>query len=112
MSEWRDYDTHYTERYLGLPEAEGTEGPYARSSVLTYAAREEGDRRPLLVVHGTADDNVYFSHSIKLVDAMFRADRPFEMLPLAGLTHMVPEPLIMRRLQSRIIGFFVRELYR
>ncbi len=112
VSEWRDYDTHYTERYLGLPEDEGTEGPYARSSVLTYAGREEGDRRPLLVVHGTADDNVYFSHSIKLVDAMFRTDRPFEMLPLAGLTHMVPEPLIMRRLQSRIIGFFVRELYR
>jgi dipeptidyl-peptidase-4 len=112
VSEWRDYDTHYTERYLGLPETEGTEGPYQVSSVLTYAAREEGDRRPLLVVHGTADDNVYFSHSIKLTDAMFRADRPFEMLPLAGLTHMVPEPVIMRRLQSRIAAFFRTELYR
>lgn len=112
VSEWRDYDTHYTERYLGLPEADGAEGPYRLSSVLTYAAREEGDRRPMLVVHGTADDNVYFSHSIKLTDALFRADRPFEMLPLAGLTHMVPEPIITRRLQSRIAEFFLRELYR
>jgi dipeptidyl-peptidase-4 len=112
VSEWRDYDTHYTERYLGLPEAEGTEGPYSISSVLTYAAREEGDRRPMLIVHGTADDNVYFSHSIKLADALFRADRPFEMLPLAGLTHMVPEAIITRRLQSRIAEFFRRELYR
>ncbi len=112
VSEWRDYDTHYTERYLGLPEEEGTAGPYQLSSVLTYAAREEGERRPMLVVHGTADDNVYFSHSIKLTDALFRADRPFEMLPLAGLTHMVPEPIITRRLQSRIVAFFLRELYR
>ena len=112
VSEWRDYDTHYTERYLGLPEEEGTDGPYRLSSVLTYAAREEGDRRPMLVVHGTADDNVYFSHSIKLTDTLFRADRPFEMLPLAGLTHMVPEPIITRRLQSRIAEFFRRELYR
>ncbi len=112
VSEWRDYDTHYTERYLGLPEEEGAEGPYRLSSVLTYAAREEGDRRPMLVVHGTADDNVYFSHSIKLTDALFRADRPFEMLPLAGLTHMVPEPIITRRLQSRIASFFQTELYR
>jgi dipeptidyl-peptidase-4 len=112
VSEWRDYDTHYTERYLGLPEAEGSEGAYARSSVLTFAAREPGEEptRPLLVVHGTADDNVYFSHAVKLGDAMFRAGRPFEFLPLAGLTHMVPDPLISRRLQTRIVDFFVRNL--
>jgi dipeptidyl-peptidase-4 len=112
VTEWRDYDTHYTERYLGLPEADDAEGPYRLSSVLTYAAVEEGDRRPMLIVHGTADDNVYFSHSIRLSDALFRAGRPFELLPLAGLTHMVPEPVVARRLQGRIADFFVRELYR
>ncbi|GAB4196101.1 MAG: S9 family peptidase [Sandaracinaceae bacterium] len=112
VSEWRDYDTHYTERYLGLPEADGVEGAYHRSSVLTFAAREVGDEpmRPLLIVHGTADDNVYFSHAIKMADAMFRAGRPFELLPLAGLTHMVPDPLVSRRLQNRIIDFFQRHL--
>jgi dipeptidyl-peptidase-4 len=80
--------------------------------VLTFAAREPGEEptRPLLVVHGTADDNVYFSHAVKLGDAMFRAGRPFEFLPLAGLTHMVPDPLISRRLQTRIVDFFVRNL--
>ncbi|WP_236604500.1 DPP IV N-terminal domain-containing protein [Sandaracinus amylolyticus] len=112
VSEWRDYDTHYTERYLGLPEAEGQQGAYAQSSVLTYAARSEGDQRPLLIVHGTADDNVYFSHAIKLSDAMFRAGRDHEFLPLAGLTHMVPEPLVTRRLQTRMIEFFRRNLVR
>lgn len=106
VSEWRDYDTHYTERYLGLPEAIGEEGPYRRSSVLTYAAATEGQERPLLIVHGTADDNVYFGHAIKLSDALFRAGRAHEFLPLAGLTHMVPEPLVSRRLQTRIVEFF------
>lgn len=112
VTEWRDYDTHYTERYVGLPEEEGAEGSYARSSVLTFAAAAEGDRRPLLVVHGTADDNVYFSHAIKLCDAMFRANRPFELLPLAGFTHMVPEPAVAARLNERQIEFFETHLVR
>ncbi len=107
VSEWRDYDTHYTERYLGLPEAAGADGAYRRSSVLTYA-EAAGEQRPLLIVHGTADDNVYFSHALKLSDALFRAGREHELLPLSGLTHMVPEPLITRRLQERMVSFFRR----
>lgn len=109
VAEWRDYDTHYTERYLGLPEAVGEDGPYRRSSVLTYAA-QEGEQRPLLIIHGTADDNVYFSHAIKMSDALFRAGRAHEFLPLAGFTHMVPEPTAARRLQTRIIDFFAASL--
>lgn len=114
VSEWRDYDTHYTERFLGLPEAEGTAGAYQRSSVLTFAARpvtETEPARPLLIVHGTADDNVYFSHAIKMGDALFRAGRPFDFLPLAGFTHMVPEPNASRRLQERMVGFFEQHLH-
>ncbi len=111
VSEWRDYDTHYTERYLGLPEAEGEEGAYSRSSVLTFAVEAEPeDLRPMLIVHGTADDNVYFSHSLKLQNALFRAGRPSELLALSGLTHMVPEPVVMTRLQQRVIGFFEQHL--
>jgi dipeptidyl-peptidase-4 len=110
VSEWRDYDTHYTERYVNLPEEEGTTGAYTRSSVLTYASATEGERRPLLVVHGTADDNVYFSHAIKLCDALFRAGRPFDLLPLAGFTHMVPEPAVAARLNERQVAFFVEHL--
>ena len=114
VSEWRDYDTHYTERYLGLPEADGQEGAYARSSVLTYAAERAGpeQQRPLLIIHGTADDNVYFSHALKLQNALFRAGRPADLLALSGLTHMVPEPEIMRRMHERLIGFFERHLRR
>ncbi len=103
--DWQDYDTHYTERYLGLPDrnAEG----YRASSVLTHASRLE---KPLLVIHGTADDNVYFLHSVKLSDALFRAGKTHEFLPLAGFTHMVPDPLVTERLYRRIADFFIEHL--
>jgi len=99
--DWRDYDTHYTERYLGLPQ-EHPEA-YARSSLLAEAP---GLSRPLLVVHGTADDNVYLFHSLKLADALFRAGRPFQLLPLAGATHISREPEATERLWQRVAAFF------
>ncbi len=99
--DWEDYDTHYTERYMDLPQ-DNAEG-YRDANVLTFADRLE---RPLLLIHGTADDNVYFMHSLKLADALFRAGKPFEFLPLPGFTHMVPDPLVSRRLYTRIMDFF------
>ncbi len=105
VADWLDYDTCYTERYLGLPE-ENPRG-YEASSVLTYA---KDLRRPLLIIHGTADDNVYFLHSVKMSNALFRAGKEHEFLPLAGLTHMVPDPLVTRRLYTRIADFFVERL--
>lgn len=100
VADWHDYDTHYTERYLGLP-SENPEG-YRASSVLTHAP---GLARPLLIVHGTADDNVYFMHGLKLSDALFRAGRPHTFLPLARQTHMVAEPDLVRALYARVLGF-------
>jgi dipeptidyl-peptidase-4 len=99
--DWRDYDTHYTERYLGLPQ-EHPEA-YARSSLLAEAP---GLARPLLLVHGTADDNVYLFHSLKLADALFRAGRPFQLLPLAGATHISRDPEATERLWQRAAAFF------
>jgi dipeptidyl-peptidase-4 len=98
--DWRDYDTCYTERYLGLP-GENKDG-YDKSSLLTYA---RDLRRPLLILHGTADDNVLFLHSLKLSNALFRAGKPHELLPLPGLTHMVPDPLVTERMWTRIVNF-------
>ncbi len=105
VTDWRDYDTHYTERFMGLPEA-NPEG-YARSSALTYAA---GLRKPLLLIHGTDDDNVYFRHSMHLADALFRAGRPFEILPLSGFTHMVADPEMTVGLYTRIMRFLDESL--
>lgn len=103
--DWADYDTHYTERYLGLPE-ENKDG-YRMSNVLTYADKLPGK---LLLVHGTADDNVYFQHSVKLTDALFRAGQEFDFLPLRGLTHMTPDPVMTKRLYSRMIEYFEHHL--
>ena len=105
VTNWLDYDTHYTERYIGLPDAHPE--AYEESSVLTSAPQLS---RPLLIIHGTDDDNVYFTHSIQLTNALYRAGKPFEFLPLVGFTHMVTDPLITERLETRIANFFSREL--
>lgn len=105
VTDWLDYDTHYTERYLGVPGPGDT--VYAANSLLRDAA---GLARPLLLLHGTGDDNVFFRHTLKLGDALFRAGRPFDVLPLPGLTHMVPDPLVMERQWTLTAGFFCRHL--
>lgn len=100
--DWRDYDTHYTEHYLGLlPEHKAA---YDASSLLTYVDRLQ---RPLMLVHGTSDDNVYFFHTLKLSEALFRAGKQFALLPLAGFTHMVPDPVVTEQLQTRIAKFLL-----
>jgi dipeptidyl-peptidase 4 len=101
---WENYDTYYTERYLGLP-SENADG-YRKSSVLTYASNLT---RPLLLIHGLTDDNVYFQHSVQLSEALFQAGKDFNFLPLLG-THMVSEPLLRLRRQTRVIDFFDAEL--
>lgn len=105
VTDWLDYDTHYTERYLGLPDADAA--PYQEGCLLTYAG---GLRRPLLLIHGTADDNVYFRHTLKLADALFRAGHELELLPLQGFTHMVPDPVVSERLWSLIAASFRKHL--
>ncbi|HEX2971484.1 MAG TPA: DPP IV N-terminal domain-containing protein [Tepidisphaeraceae bacterium] len=105
--DWLDYDTHYTERYLGLPDTDAA--AYREASLLTYAPALQ---RPLLLVHGTADDNVYFRHTLRLADALFRAGKDFDLLPLSGFTHLTPDPLITQRLGSRTIQYFRRHLGR
>ena len=101
---WENYDTHYTERYLGLP-SENAAG-YRASNVLTYAAEL---RQPLLLIHGLTDDNVYAQHSMQLSKALFNAGKPFNFLPMLG-THMVSDPLLRLRRQTRIMEFFDAEL--
>lgn len=101
---WENYDTFYTERYLGVP----SENPdsYRDSNVLTYA---KDLRRPILLIHGLTDDNVYAQHSMQLADALFNAGKSFNFLPLLG-THMVSEPVLRLRRQTRIMEFFDAEL--
>lgn len=105
VGDWLDYDTHYTERFLGLPEENGA--GYEASSVLTYAAQLE---RPLLLIHGTSDDNVYFAHALKMHEAFFRAGRDHDFVVLAGSTHMVADAEVARALEGRVLRFLHRAL--
>jgi dipeptidyl-peptidase-4 len=104
--DWHDYDTTYTERYLGMPDE--NKAGYEKSSLLTYAPNLS---RPLTLAHGTNDDNVYFFHTLKLVNALFRAGRKFEVMPIEGLTHMVPDPVVREQLEIKIMGVFEAALH-
>ena len=99
---WENYDTHYTERYLGLPQKNPE--AYRVSNVTTYAAQAS---RPMLLIHGLTDDNVYFQHTLQLADALYLAGKPYELLPMLG-THMVNDPLVRMRQQQRIMEFLNR----
>lgn len=105
VTDWADYDSHYTERYMGRPQDEPE--AYLRENPIALAPRL---RRPLLLIHGTADDNVYFSHSLKLADALLRAGRRFELVPLANQTHRIHDLELFRRQWELIAEFFRRHL--
>ncbi|MEU4700606.1 S9 family peptidase [Nonomuraea dietziae] len=81
-SDQRLYDTHWRERFLGHPDQE--QGNYERSSPIGDAARL---RRPLLLVHGLADDNVVAAHTLRMSAALLAAGRPHQVLPLPGAAH-------------------------
>jgi len=105
VTDWSLYDTHYTERYLGMP----TEQPdaYRRSSLLDDAARLE---RPLLLIHGMADDNVVAAHTLRLSRALLEAGRPHAVLPLAGVTHMTPQEVVAANLLTLQLDFLRQAL--
>jgi dipeptidyl-peptidase 4 len=105
VCDWQDYDTHYTERYMGLPQENAAD--YQASNVLTYC---KDLQVPLLIIHGTADDNVYFMHSLKMSQALFRAGKVHDFLPLSGFTHMVPDPDVTVSLQGRVAAFMKKHL--
>jgi dipeptidyl-peptidase-4 len=99
------YDTHYAERYLGNPAIDPS--PYKVSNLETYAASLS---RPLLLIHGTADDNCYFSGTIRLLDILMRSGQDFEFLPLPNQTHVVTEPEIVVALWERVARYFDKHL--
>jgi dipeptidyl-peptidase-4 len=100
VTEWRLYDTHYTERYLGDPGSDAEH--YDRSSLLGDAARLA---RPLLLIHGLADDNVAVANTLRLSTALLAAGRPHSVLPLSGVTHMTPQEVVAENLLELQVTF-------
>jgi dipeptidyl-peptidase 4 len=105
VTDWRWYDTVATERYLGLPDQHPE--AYERSSLFPLAG---GLTRPLLFVHGLADDNVHPRHSLLLARALLAAGRGHEVLLLPGVTHMAWQPEVIEQLLGAHVRFFRRWL--
>ena len=105
VTEWRLYDTHYTERYLGDPGAQPD--VYDANSLLPLADQLT---RPLLLIHGLADDNVVAAHTLQLSSALLAAGRPHEVLPLVGITHMTPQEVVAEHLLLHQLDFLQRSL--
>ncbi|PJM74340.1 peptidase [Bifidobacterium primatium] len=89
-TDWTLYDTHYTERYLGL-----NSRVYAKNSLITDAPNL---RRPLLLIHGFADDNVTVANTLRLSSALLAAGREHTVLPLTGITHMTNDETVAENL--------------
>jgi dipeptidyl-peptidase 4 len=107
VTDWRLYDTHYTERYLGLPDTDPD--AYRRCNLQADAAKLE---RPLLLVHGLADDNVVVAHTLRLSAALLAAGRPHAVLPLGGVTHMASQELVAENLLRLEVAFLRQALGR
>ncbi|QGG96620.1 S9 family peptidase [Actinomarinicola tropica] len=93
VTDWRLYDTAYTERYLGHPDEEPA--AYERTDLTPLAPELD---RPLLLVHGLADDNVVVAHTLQLSRALLEAGRSHTVLPLSGVTHMTPQEKVSENL--------------
>ncbi|MFJ2439218.1 MULTISPECIES: prolyl oligopeptidase family serine peptidase [unclassified Streptomyces] len=110
VTDLRLYDTHYQERYLGTPQ----ENPevYAAHSLVTDEglSAPESPARPMMIIHGLADDNVVVAHTLKLSAALLAAGRPHEVLPLTGVTHMTPQEQIAENLLLLQVDFLKRSL--
>jgi dipeptidyl-peptidase-4 len=106
VTDWALYDTHYTERYLSTPAA-NPEG-YRQSNVLEYAHEL---RRPLLLVHGMADDNVLFAHSTALMKKLQDLQKPFDLMTYPGGKHgLIRQNVAGLHAHSEIMRFFDREM--
>jgi len=105
VTHWDGYDTHYTERYMGAP-ASDPEG-YRASSILAHL---ENLRGKLLIVHGLIDENVHFRHSARLINALIRARKPYDLLLFPDERHLPRHVEDRIYLEERIRDFIIANL--
>jgi len=115
VTDWHLYDTHYTERYLGHPDQ--ARDAYRQSGLISLAERSvvtpNADAiapRPLMLIHGLADDNVVVAHTLRLSAALLAAGYPHTVLPLSGITHMASQETVAENLLLLQLDFLRRAL--
>ena len=105
VTDWHDYDSTYTERYLGLPKENGK--GYDESSTTKAAGKLHG---ALLLVHGTSDDNVHFQNSVQMIQSLIDAAKQFRFMTYPGKTHGIGGSADRDHLFHMIEDHFEREL--
>jgi dipeptidyl-peptidase-4 len=115
VTDWHLYDTHYTERYLGQPDQ--NPDAYRQSGLISWAERSvvtpAADAiapRPLMLIHGLADDNVVVAHTLRLSAALLSAGYPHTVLPLSGITHMASQEKVAENILGLQLDFLRRAL--
>ncbi|TKR93834.1 hypothetical protein L596_008214 [Steinernema carpocapsae] len=107
--DWRLYDTCYTERYMGIPDDLETD-IYGNSSVLSQVSRlpDESDR--ILICHGFMDENVHFHHTEKIVEALTKAGKHYQLLVFPSEHHGIRQPTAGEYLDANVLLFFQKAL--
>jgi len=105
VTHWDAYDTHYTERYMGTPQS-NPDG-YSRSSVMAHVDAMRGH---LLIVHGLIDENVHFSHTARLLNALVTAGKPYDLLLFPNERHMPRAERDRVYMETRVRDFFLEHL--
>ncbi len=105
VTDWHNYDSVYTERYMGLPK-DNPEG-YRKSSVIEAAANLQGK---LLLIHGTMDDNVHIQNSVQFIDALQKAGKQFDLMVYPKSRHGVVQPQRLKHLREMMTNFILENL--
>ena len=105
VTDWRYYDTGYTERYMETPES--NKDGYDASDLAKKAANLTGK---LLLTHASMDENVHYANTAHLVDALIAADKSFELFVLPGERHGVRLPATRAYMPELVATFFANNL--
>jgi dipeptidyl-peptidase-4 len=105
VTDWRDYDTVYTERFMGLPQE--NEDGYRRSSPRWAARNLSG---ALLLIHGTIDDNVHVANTMQFAYELQKAQKPFQLMLYPRSRHSVTDPALVRHLRAGMFDFTLKHL--
>jgi dipeptidyl-peptidase 4 len=105
-TDWTLYDTAYTERYLGLPDG-GKAPAYQQANLIPRAPLLN---RPLMIIHGTSDDNVLFDNSLRMIQALQNEGKVFETVIYPGHAHGVAGRKARLHLARTQLDFFQRQL--
>jgi dipeptidyl-peptidase-4 len=106
VTDWSLYDTHYTEQFVGSKPKSNPKA-YEQSGVFAHL---DGLKSPLLLIHGMADDNVLFTNSTRLIDALVNRNVKFELMTYPGAKHGISSRAGQRHVYGMIEGFFKKNL--